>query len=104
MQRPKIRLVNILYWLALLALDVLVFMVLGVLLMGYDDKYDPSKGAYFSWGSMNIVEKMVYGAFLLWNAINIVGILYLGYKLFAYISNNTNTGKLKKSRSANGDD
>jgi hypothetical protein len=104
MQRPKIRLVNIIYWLALLALDVFVFMVLGVLLMGYDDQYHPSKGAYFSWGSMNTVEKTVYGVFLFWNAINIVGILYLCYKLFIYISNNMNAGKLNKSRSANGDD
>jgi len=101
---PKVRFVNIIYWLALLALDFLVFMVLGALLMGYEDQYDPSKGAYFSLSSMNAAEKTVYGAYLIWIVLNIVGVLYLGYKLFIYISRNINIMRLNKSRSANGDD
>ena len=44
----KIRFIDIIYWLALLAADFFVYIVLGLLLMGYEDSYDKSKGELWS--------------------------------------------------------
>jgi uncharacterized membrane protein len=44
MIKTKIRIVDIVYWLALIGADIFIFLIIGLLLMGYDDSYDISKG------------------------------------------------------------
>ncbi len=53
MVKTKIRLVDIVYWLAIIGANIFVYIVLGILQMDYDDNYDSSKGEYWSLASMN---------------------------------------------------
>ena len=56
----KIRFVNVIYVLAIIMADFLIYMILGVLFMGYEDFYIESKGEYMSLKSMTTRDKMVY--------------------------------------------
>ena len=62
MVKSKIRFVDIIYWLAIISADLFVYMIFGLLLMGYDDNFDSSKGEYWSLASMNSTEKIIYFA------------------------------------------
>jgi hypothetical protein len=57
MAKTKIRLIDIIFWIAIIGADLFVFIILGLLLMGYDDNYDSSKGEYWSLASMSTTEK-----------------------------------------------
>jgi hypothetical protein len=74
--------INLVYLILVLLLDLAVYMVLGLLLMGYDDTYDSSKGEYWSLASMNTREKVFYIAINAWNVLNVIGIIYLLYRVF----------------------
>ena len=82
MVKTKIRFVDIIYWLAIIGADLFVYIILGLLLMGYDDNYDSSKGEYWSLASMNSTEKIIYFALQTWNVINIIGVIYIGHRLY----------------------
>ena len=82
MVKTKIRFVDIIYCLAIIAADFFVYIVLGLLLMGYDDNYDSSKGEYWSLASMNSTERIIYFALQTWNVINIIGVVYIGHRLY----------------------
>ena len=82
MVKTKIRFVDVIYWLAIIGADLFVYIVLGLLLMGYDDNYDSSKGEYWSLASMNSTEKIIYFALQTWNVINIIGVIYIGHRLY----------------------
>ena len=81
----KIRLIDFIFWFAVIAADLFVYMVLGILLMGYDDNYNISKGEYWSLASMSSTEKILYFAFYVWNIINIVGVVCIGYRIYRSI-------------------
>ncbi len=85
----KIRFVNVAYGIAIIGIDLLVFIVLGILLMVYDDNYDNSKGEYWSLKSMNSTEKLIYIFYNTWIILNIIGLLFIGLKIYR---------KLKKAR------
>jgi hypothetical protein len=85
----KIKLIDILYWAAFIAADIFIFLILSLLLMGYDDSYDISKGEYWSLSSMNTTEKLIYIFYLIWIGLNTIGLVYLGYKIYKRIKNNT---------------
>jgi hypothetical protein len=82
MVKTKIRFVDVIYWLAIIGSDLFIYIVLGLLLMGYDDSYDSSKGEYWSLASMNSTEKNIYFALQTWNVINIIGVIYIGHRLY----------------------
>jgi hypothetical protein len=82
MVKTKIRFVDVIYWLAIIGADLFVYIVLGLLLMGYDDNYYSSKGEYWSFASMNSTEKIIYFALQTWNVINIIGVIYIGHRLY----------------------
>lgn len=75
--KTRFRFLDIIYILAIIAADLLIYMVLGLLLMGYDDNWNPSKGTYLSWASMNASERLIYACLLFWNLVNLIGIIYL---------------------------
>ena len=89
MVKTKIRFVDVIYWLAIIGADLFVYVVLGLLLMGYDDNYDSSKGEFWSLASMNSTEKIIYFALQTWNVINIIGVLYLGSRLYKRLKGGT---------------
>jgi len=89
MVKTKIRFVDIIYWLAIIGADIFVYMILGLLLMGYDDNYNSSKGEYWSLASMNSTEKLIYLALQTWNIINVIGVFYIGHRIYKRIKYGT---------------
>jgi hypothetical protein len=86
MVKIKIGLKQVLIWLAIIAVDIFVFILLGLLLMNYDDFYDSSKGEYWSLASMNSTEKLVYICYNVWIVLNLIGLIYIGYKIYRKLS------------------
>jgi len=86
MVKIKIGIKQVLIGLAIVAVDIFVFIILGLLLMNYDDFYDSSKGEYWSLASMNPTEKVVYICYNIWVVLNIIGLLYIGYKIYRNLS------------------
>jgi hypothetical protein len=82
MAKFKIRLVDVVYGISIIVADLFVFILLGLLLMGYDDSYDSSKGEYWSMASMNSTEKIIYICYNAWIILNIVGLVYIGRKIY----------------------
>jgi hypothetical protein len=63
-----------------LIFDLFIGIVLGVLMMDYDDSYEQSKGEYWSWDSMNTFQKSVSIGMNMWWIINLVVVVYIMYK------------------------
>ncbi|PAM95706.1 hypothetical protein B4N84_06305 [Flavobacterium sp. IR1] len=82
MAKLKIRFIDITYGIAIIVADLVVFIILGVLLMGYDDNYDSSEGEYWSFASMNMNEKIIYICYNVWIVLNIIGFIYIGRKIY----------------------
>lgn len=79
----RIRGTDVLFFIALVVFDYLIFIFLGLLLMGYEDHWDESKGAYWSFKSMTTFEIIIYILYNAWyvlNAILILRLIYLFYK------------------------
>ncbi len=89
MVKTKIRFVDIIYWLAIIGADIFVYIVLGILQMDYDDNYDSSKGEYWSLSSMNKWQLIFYFLLQLWNIINIIGLIFIGRKIYKRIKYGT---------------
>jgi hypothetical protein len=89
MVKLKIRFIDIIFWLSIIGADIFVYMILGILQMDYDDNYDSSKGEYWSLGSMNKLQLVFYSLLQLWNLLNILGIIYVGRKIYKRIKNGT---------------
>ena len=69
----------------IIVFDMLVYIILGVLLMRYDDFYDSSNGPYWSLESMKTSDKIVYIGINVWNVINLVAIVFAIYKIIKAI-------------------
>ena len=82
MAEKSFRFIDFVYLIAIILFDLTVYIILGLLLMGYDDTYESSKGEYWSFGSMNNQEKAFYIAINVWNVLNIVGVTFLVYRIF----------------------
>jgi hypothetical protein len=89
MAKKTFRFIDIVYLVAIILFDVVVYMVLGLFLMGYDDTYDSTKGEYWSFSSMNNQEKAFYIAINVWNVLNIVGVTYLVYRIIRRVKYGT---------------
>ncbi len=50
-----------------LFLDLAIYLILGVAMMQYEDFYDESKGAYWSWESMTTFDKSVVVSLNFWH-------------------------------------
>jgi len=85
MVKTKIRFIDIVYWLAIIGADIFIYMILGVLQMDYDDNYDSSKGEYWSLESMNKTQLIFYLLLQLWNILNIIGLIFIGRKIYKRI-------------------
>lgn len=74
MQRP---LRHVLTALALIAVDLAVYIIIGLLLMDYDDSYDATKGTYWSMRSMTPHQQAVYIALHVWHGVNLMAMGYV---------------------------
>jgi hypothetical protein len=79
---------NIAYGISFILVDLAVYVVLGLLLMGYDDFYDESKGALWSLESMTTFEKAIYIGLHIWHIINVLVIGYVIYRVVKAWRNN----------------
>ena len=82
MSKFKIRFIDVNYFIALIAADLFVYIILGLLLMSYDDNYDSSKGEYWSWNSMTQFDKYAFVALNLWHVVNVIAVVYVGCKIY----------------------
>ena len=89
MANKKIRIIDIIFWIAVIAFDLFVYIILGILQMDYDDNWDESKGEYWSLKSINTIQLIFFFALQLWNLINIIVIFYIGRKIYKRIRNKT---------------
>ena len=89
MAKTKIRFVDIIYWLAIIGADLFIYIILGLLQMDYDDNYDSSKGEYWSLSSMNNRQLIYYFLLQLWNLLNIIGLIFIGRKIYTRIKYGT---------------
>lgn len=79
---------NVAIGIGLIMLDLAVYIVLGLLLMDYDDFYDESKGEYWSLESMTASQKATYIGLNIWHIVNIIIIGYLIYRIIKIVRNN----------------
>lgn len=82
MDKIKINFKAIIILSVIIVIDLFVFILLGLLLMNYDDFYDSSKGEYWSLASMNMQEKLIYISFNVWIFLNVIGIIYLIWRIY----------------------
>lgn len=75
----------ILIALFLILVDIAVYIILGLLLMNYDDFYDESMGEYWSWNSMSFTDKLTVIGLNFWHLVNILTITYLIYRTYKVI-------------------
>ncbi|WP_395066526.1 hypothetical protein [Flavobacterium sp.] len=68
-------------------IDLIVYIFLGLVLLGYEDFYDESKGEYWGLKSMTIGQKAAYIGWYIWYVINILFILYILIRFFKQIRN-----------------
>ena len=82
MNKPRILTIkNLLIGIGIIIFDFVVYIILGLLLMNYDDFYDESKGEYWSLQSMTLWEIMNYIGLNLWHLINLIAIGYIIYRI-----------------------
>jgi hypothetical protein len=67
--------------LVFLFLDLAIYLILGAAMMQYEDFYDESKGAYWSWESMTIFDKSVVVSLNFWYFINVVAAILVIRKI-----------------------
>ncbi len=72
---------HIICGIGIVVIDLAVYIILGLLLMNYEDFYNVSEGQYWSLASMTTTEKTAYIGLQVWHVINVCGILYILYRL-----------------------
>lgn len=71
---------------AIVTFDLAVYLVLGLLMMNYDDFYDESEGEYLSLSSMTMTEKATYIGLNVWHVVNVIAIGYVTYRIITRFS------------------
>jgi hypothetical protein len=72
--------IKIIIGIFILLFDFFIGLVLGVLMMDYDDSYQESKGEYWSWDSMNTFQKSVSVGINIWWFVNLILFVCILYK------------------------
>lgn len=67
--------------------DLAVYVLLGLLLMNYDDFQTEVNGEYWNLANMTIREKITYIGLNAWHIINLLGIVYTLYSLIRKLKN-----------------
>lgn len=62
--------------------DLFVFIFCGIFMMGYDDSYSETQGEYFSFSSMKMEYKIVWGFYNFWIFLNCILLSYVLFKLY----------------------
>ncbi len=73
----------------IIIIDIIVYILLGLLLMNYEDFYDDSKGEYWSLKSMSTTDIIVYFTLNFWHLLNIILIGYIVYLVIIKLKKTT---------------
>lgn len=73
---------SILAFLGILLLDLIIWFAFGLLLMNYEDFYQPSDGPYYSWESMDRNDRIIYISIMVWQYLNYIALIYLIFRLW----------------------
>ncbi|WP_298239175.1 hypothetical protein [uncultured Algibacter sp.] len=72
---------QILFFILFIIIDLALWIIIGLVILNYEDFYDESKGKYFSLSSMTTIEKIAYFSYYIWIILNVVLIIYFAYRL-----------------------
>jgi hypothetical protein len=78
----KTKILSIFYWIAIIAADIFIYMLLGLLQLDYEDTWNPSKGELWSSESMTKWQLIFSYALLIWNVVNLFAILFIARKVY----------------------
>jgi hypothetical protein len=73
--------IKILVGIVIVVFDLFVYIILGLLLMNYDDFYNESKGEYWSFESMTTSDKLAVIGLNFWHVVNLISLGAIIYKL-----------------------
>ena len=77
---------NVILGILFILLDLVVYIFLGIAMMGYDDFYEESKGEYMSLESMDAFQKSIFISMNIWNIINILLVIFIIYKVYKHFT------------------
>jgi hypothetical protein len=66
---------------SILLLDLVILLVLGVLMMDYDDSYDGPSTEYGAWHTMTPIQRGISASHSLWLGVNALALVALVYWL-----------------------
>lgn len=81
---------NIILGILFILIDLIIFIIIGFIIMTYEDFYDENLGSYWSLGSMTTTQKIAYIGFYVWWVLNILLLIFIGYKICKFFLNSTN--------------
>lgn len=76
---------KLLFWFVFISIDVALYIIIGLILLNYEDTWDSTKGYYWSLGEMTLIQKVAYISYYILIVINILIIIYLSFKFFKYL-------------------
>lgn len=68
--------------LAFILLDLAIYLIIGLIILGYEDFYSEEKGPYWSLESMTLIQKIAYIGYYIWFVLNF---LMIGYLIFKFL-------------------
>lgn len=68
--------------LAFILLDLAIYIIIGLIILGYEDFYSEEKGPYWSLQSMTLIQKIAYIGYYIWFVLNF---LMIGYFIFKFL-------------------
>ncbi|QTD37011.1 hypothetical protein JL193_12880 [Polaribacter batillariae] len=80
---------NIILGVLFIIFDIIIYLIIGLKLLIYEDFYDKISGPYWSLESMTISEKIAYIGFCAWWVLNILLVIFIGYKIFKTFQKST---------------
>lgn len=71
---------------AIVTFDLAVYLVLGLLMMNYDDFYDETEGEYWRLSSMTMSEKATYIGLNAWHVVNLIALGCVIYRTIRHFA------------------
>ena len=73
---------TILIFILFIFIDFALWIIIGLVLLNYEDFYLESKGEYWSLASMTTIEKIAYLSYFIWIIANIILVTYFIFRFF----------------------
>lgn len=87
--KKKITIKNIILRVLFILLDLIVYIIIGLVIMTYEDFYNESLGSYWSLESMTLIQKIAYIGFYAWWIVNVILLMLIGYNIYKSIQEPT---------------